>query len=164
MKHLERTLEAYMYSHCSMSNIPVYFCNIKIKHSQHLDKTLKTLETYSCNMGFACMNGGTPARRSTTAHGPRCATATWATRRWARLHMNLVSLACLLDHPSWRLTGLVEAATVRRQRGGGRRGRLGPVGNATRRLRRGGHSVTPQVLWLLINLPYHHTTSQSIHD
>lgn len=32
MKHLEHTLETYMYSHYSMCNIPIYFCNTNIKH------------------------------------------------------------------------------------------------------------------------------------
>jgi hypothetical protein len=58
-----------------MCNILIYFCNIKIKQLQDLDKTSKTLETYPCNMGFAWTNGGTPARRSMAAHGPRCAAA-----------------------------------------------------------------------------------------
>jgi hypothetical protein len=44
MRHLEQTLETYMYSHCNMCNITVYFCNIKMKHLQHLDETSKTLE------------------------------------------------------------------------------------------------------------------------
>ena len=52
MKHLEHTLETYVYSHCNMCNVPIYFCNIKMKHLQHLDKTSETLKTYACNMGF----------------------------------------------------------------------------------------------------------------
>jgi hypothetical protein len=35
-----------------MCNIPIYFCNIQMKHMQHLDETSKTLETYVCNMRF----------------------------------------------------------------------------------------------------------------
>ena len=53
MKHLEHTLETYVYSHCNMCNIPIYFCNIKMKHLQHLDETSEILKTYSCNMSFA---------------------------------------------------------------------------------------------------------------
>ena len=49
-KHLEHTLETYVYRHYNTCNISIYFCNIKMKHSQHLDETL---ETYYCNMGFA---------------------------------------------------------------------------------------------------------------
>ena len=44
MKHLEHTLETYVYSHHNMCNIPIYFCNIKMKHLQHLDETFETLE------------------------------------------------------------------------------------------------------------------------
>ena len=52
MKHLEHTLETYVYSHCNMCNIPIYFCSIKMKHLQHPDETSETHETYLCNMGF----------------------------------------------------------------------------------------------------------------
>jgi hypothetical protein len=53
-------------------------------------------------------------------------------------------LACLLEHPSWRLAGSVKVdvanglTAVKRQRGGGERGRLGLVGNAMRRRQREG--------------------------
>jgi hypothetical protein len=49
MKHSENTLEIYVYSHCNMCNIPIYFCNIKMKYLQHLDETL---ETCVCNIDF----------------------------------------------------------------------------------------------------------------
>jgi hypothetical protein len=52
IKHSEHTLETYMYSHCNICNIPIHFCNIKMKHLQHPDKTSETLETYLCNMSF----------------------------------------------------------------------------------------------------------------
>jgi hypothetical protein len=32
MKHLEHTLAIYMYSHCNICNIPIYFYNIDMKH------------------------------------------------------------------------------------------------------------------------------------
>ena len=124
MKHLELTLETHVYSHCNMCNISIYFCNIKMKQLQYPDETYETLETHFYNMGFAWTNGGTPVRRSTAAHGPRCAAAAQATRKRAWRHMNLVPLTCLLEHSSWRLTGSLEAAAARRQRGGGGRGGL----------------------------------------
>jgi hypothetical protein len=37
MKHLEHILKTHMYSHCNMCNIPIYFCNIQMKHLQHSD-------------------------------------------------------------------------------------------------------------------------------
>jgi hypothetical protein len=46
MKHFEQTLATYVYCHC---NIPIYFCNIHMKHLQY---TSETLETYACNMYF----------------------------------------------------------------------------------------------------------------
>jgi hypothetical protein len=42
MKHSEHTLETYMYSHCNMCNILIYFCNIKMKHLKHLKHTFAT--------------------------------------------------------------------------------------------------------------------------
>jgi hypothetical protein len=128
MKHLEHKLETYVYSYCNICNISIYFCNINMKHLQHSDETSKTLEIYSCNMGFAWTNGATPARRSMATHGPHCAAVAWATHRWTRRHTNLVPLVCLLKHPSWRFSSSVEAVAARRQRGGGGQGRLGPAG------------------------------------
>jgi hypothetical protein len=49
MKHLENTLETYMYNNYNMCNIPIYFCNIDIQHLQH---TPETSEMYYCNMHF----------------------------------------------------------------------------------------------------------------
>jgi hypothetical protein len=49
MKHLEHTVETYVYSHCNTCNIKIYFWNIYIKHLQH---TSETPETYVCNMLF----------------------------------------------------------------------------------------------------------------
>jgi hypothetical protein len=50
MKHLEYTLETYMYSQYNMCNISIYFCNIDIQHLQHTSKTSEILETYSDNI------------------------------------------------------------------------------------------------------------------
>jgi hypothetical protein len=36
MKHLEYTLETYVYSHYNICNILTYFCNIDIQHLQQL--------------------------------------------------------------------------------------------------------------------------------
>jgi hypothetical protein len=47
MKYLKQTLATYMYSHCNIYNIPIYFCNIHMKHLQHTPRTSKTLETYA---------------------------------------------------------------------------------------------------------------------
>jgi hypothetical protein len=48
MKHLEHTLEIYVYSHYNICNIRIYFCNIDIQHLQHTSETYETLETYYC--------------------------------------------------------------------------------------------------------------------
>jgi hypothetical protein len=42
MKHLEHKLKTYVYSHCNMCNIRIYFCNIEMKHLKHLKHTLAT--------------------------------------------------------------------------------------------------------------------------
>ena len=34
-KHLEHTLETYVYRHYNTCNISIYFCNIKMKHLKH---------------------------------------------------------------------------------------------------------------------------------
>jgi hypothetical protein len=54
MKHLEQMLATYVYNHCNMYNITIYFCNIHIKHLQYTSETFETIETYSCNMRFQC--------------------------------------------------------------------------------------------------------------
>jgi hypothetical protein len=35
-----------------MCNIPIYFCNIRIKHLQYTSETYEILETDACNMQF----------------------------------------------------------------------------------------------------------------
>ena len=51
MKHWEQTVATYVYNHCNICNIPIYFCNIRMKHLKHTYETSKTLETCTCNMG-----------------------------------------------------------------------------------------------------------------
>ena len=73
MKHFEPILETYVHRHCNMCNIPIYFCNIDVKHLQHTLETSETLKTYVCNMRFpaqyhlaAWTNGGSSLRSSTS--------------------------------------------------------------------------------------------------
>jgi Na+-translocating ferredoxin:NAD+ oxidoreductase RNF subunit RnfB len=49
MKHWEQKFTTYVYNHCNICNIPIYFCNI---HTKHLQQTSETLETYAYNMCF----------------------------------------------------------------------------------------------------------------
>jgi hypothetical protein len=51
MKHLKQTLAAYVYSHCNICNIPIYYCNIYPKHLQYTFETSAIIKTYVCNMG-----------------------------------------------------------------------------------------------------------------
>jgi len=53
MKHQEQKLATYVYNHCNICNIPIYFCNIHLKHLQRTSKTSETLERYACNMRFS---------------------------------------------------------------------------------------------------------------
>jgi hypothetical protein len=52
LKHWKQKLATYVYNQCNICNIPIYFCNIRMKHLQHLDETSETHETYFCNMRF----------------------------------------------------------------------------------------------------------------
>ena len=69
MKHWEQTFATYVYNHCNICNIPIYFCNIHLKHLQHTSETSETLKIYACNMRFrhiatspCCLqNGGSTA-------------------------------------------------------------------------------------------------------
>jgi hypothetical protein len=69
LKKLERTLATYMYKHCNICNITIYFCNIHMKRLQHTSRIFETIETYSCNMRFqrnmsfaTWQNGGSSPR------------------------------------------------------------------------------------------------------
>jgi hypothetical protein len=52
MKHWEHKLTTCIYNHCNICSILIYFCNIRMKHLQHISEALKTLEIYVCNMRF----------------------------------------------------------------------------------------------------------------
>jgi hypothetical protein len=78
MKHWKQKLATYMFNYCNVCNIAIYFCNFSVKYLQHTSKTLETLETYACNMGFEhntsllFQNGGS------LAHGVhRCRAHRW---------------------------------------------------------------------------------------
>jgi hypothetical protein len=58
MKHWKQTFATYVYNHCNICNIPIYFCNIHLKHLQHTSKTFKT---YAYNM---CFQQNMAARRA----------------------------------------------------------------------------------------------------
>jgi hypothetical protein len=46
MKHWKQSFATYMYNHCNICNISIYFYNIHMKQLQH------TYKTYACNMRF----------------------------------------------------------------------------------------------------------------
>jgi hypothetical protein len=46
MKHWGHTLATYVYNHCNICNIPIYFCNNRMKHLQHIP--LKHLKHLKC--------------------------------------------------------------------------------------------------------------------
>ena len=103
---------------CNICNIPIYFCNIHMKHLQHAYETPETLETYACKMHFstqhllaAWAHRGTstrssmPARssmprrspvRSSSARGPRRRKARWqhAARRRQRAQSSTMMHGC----------------------------------------------------------------------
>jgi hypothetical protein len=50
MKHWRQMLAIKMYNHCNICNIPIYTCNIRMKHMQHTSKTSKTFKISACSM------------------------------------------------------------------------------------------------------------------
>jgi hypothetical protein len=48
----KHTLATCLYSHYNMCNIPIYFCNIDVKHLQLTSEKFETLKIYVCNMRF----------------------------------------------------------------------------------------------------------------
>jgi hypothetical protein len=80
MKHLDHTLETYVYSHCNMCNISIYFCNINIKHLQHLKHLKHTLQHAFFSIVSPCcldecrlvdLKSSMPAWRSTPVRSGR---------------------------------------------------------------------------------------------
>jgi hypothetical protein len=87
MKHLEHTIETYVYSHYNMCNILIYFCNIDIQHLQHTSKTSETLAICAFSLACTCclakwrlidmeLNAGTKLE-ATEWHGDH-----WCGARW----------------------------------------------------------------------------------
>jgi hypothetical protein len=56
LKHWKQKLATYVYKHCDICNIPIYFCNFHMKHLQRLDETSETLETYFLQYAFSVCN------------------------------------------------------------------------------------------------------------
>ena len=75
MKYLEQTLAIYVYSHCNICNIPIYFCNIHMKHLQRTSETYEIIETYVCNIGVRGRCWSIPGV-SVGVGGKRCASTT----------------------------------------------------------------------------------------
>jgi hypothetical protein len=121
MKYLEYILKTYVYSHCNMCNIPIYFGNIDItynislKHLKHL-KHMLAICAFSA-MSPCCLDewrlvvaeldtGAEPwtsaAVRSSPVRQRREQLAGRAAPQEAP------PLTCLLEHLSWRLAGSVE--------------------------------------------------------
>ena len=69
MKHVEHTLETYVYSHCNMCNIMFYFYNINIqmKHMKHLKHKLVT----SVVQMSPCYLDEVPEQRGQAGEGER---------------------------------------------------------------------------------------------
>jgi hypothetical protein len=76
LKHLEHKLKTYIYiySHCNMCNIPIYFCNINMKqcniymkHLKHLKHTLATWALFG--RMEACQRGGRQRHMSLCGSG-----------------------------------------------------------------------------------------------
>ena len=108
MKHLEHTLDTYMYSNYNMCNVPIYFCNIDIQHLQHPLKHLKhTIATCVFSVASACcldewrlidveLDAGTELDAAERREGRRCGAHRWhGPRQWPR-----ITRSCLRRHAS----------------------------------------------------------------
>jgi hypothetical protein len=51
-KHV-KLLQTYVYNHCNICNISIYFYNIHLKHLQHTSETSETLEMYDLQHVFS---------------------------------------------------------------------------------------------------------------
>jgi hypothetical protein len=80
MKHWRHTLATYVYNHCNICNIPIYFCNIRVKQLKHTSKASETFQIYTCNMHHILVRSPPPSalghrsrsrRRSRRASAPR---------------------------------------------------------------------------------------------
>jgi hypothetical protein len=78
MKYLEYMLITCVYSHCSISNISIYFCNIYAKHLQY---NSETIETYACNMRFRATSPCCMPHRGNATTCTLGRPSAWATRR-----------------------------------------------------------------------------------
>jgi hypothetical protein len=106
MKHLKWTLATYVYNHCTMCNITIYFYNIRIKYLQH---TSKTTETYYCNM---CFQRNIPLLLGRMeAH--QCAVFTGGSGPVALVGGGLVVVEACLGRKASTARATVEAATAR---------------------------------------------------
>jgi hypothetical protein len=67
MKQSEHTLETYVYNHCNMCNISIYFCNTDIKHCniplKHLKHLKHTFATRAFSIISPCYLGMEDRRR-----------------------------------------------------------------------------------------------------
>jgi hypothetical protein len=111
-----------------MCNIPIYLCNIDIKHLQHTPETSEILETSLVTCAFSAispfcldewrlvvaeLDAGTEVSGGATSH-------------------KASPLACLLEHLSWRLADWVEQprrASNVVEAGGAVERRVGKVGD-----------------------------------
>jgi hypothetical protein len=72
MKYLEQMFATYVYSHCNICNIQIYFCNIHMKHLQHTSETLKNIRSkhaLSANPGRRVGGRSTAQQNPTLGRG-----------------------------------------------------------------------------------------------
>jgi tellurite resistance protein TehA-like permease len=50
MKHWGQMFATYVYNHCNICNILIYFSNIHMKHLKRTSKISETFKIYTCNM------------------------------------------------------------------------------------------------------------------
>ena len=70
VKHWEQKIITYVYNHCNICNISIYFCNINMKHLQHISQTSETLKTDAYNMHLTKMEAR--RHRARRRYGAQC--------------------------------------------------------------------------------------------
>jgi len=96
MKHWEQMFLTYVYNHCSICNIPIYFYNIHMKPLQHISKTYAPATcAFSANvMSPCCLDEWSSSLRSLTL--------AQSSMPWSARRSPVRNLSTTRDHSSGR--------------------------------------------------------------
>ena len=106
-------LATYVYNHCNICNIPIYFCNIRMKHLQH---TYETLKIYVCNMSFSPFFRTTQSRAGNGQFRQSAGEDGGATWQWAAALGPSLGQPVTTPSPARRSVSAMERAEGGRRR------------------------------------------------